>query len=133
WKGLFGFLTEGKTRLHAWSASLAVLPSLCPDFEDALSELSATTKNDNSIEMAQCIVALLKRLPLAENEQFDFIAKFLDSASLHLQVQVLNQLRGVVTESFIKLLANNLLIQNHSHTKDSPVETYQNLEIGRAH
>ena len=127
WEGLLSFLTQGKTGLHAWSTSLAVLPSLCPDFELALEELATTTRSDDSVEMARCLVSLLKRLPLAENEQFDFIAKLLDSAGLHLQVQVLNQLQGVVTESFIKLLANNLLIQNQSEAKDSPVETYQNL------
>jgi len=127
WKGLLGHLTEGKIGLHAWSTSLAVLPLLCSDFEEALEELAAMTPTTKTFEMARCIIALLKRLPLAENEQFDFIAKFLDSASLHLQVQVLNQLQGVVSASFIKLLANNLLIQNSSDSNDSPVETYQNL------
>ena len=127
WKGLISFLTEGKTGLHAWSTSLTVLPLLCPDFEEALEELATTTKATDSVEMAKCIISLLKKLPLAENEQFDLLAKFLDSASLHLQIQVLNQLQGSFTESFIKLLANNLLIQNTSEEKGNPVEIYQNL------
>ena len=127
WKGLLAYLTEGKTGLRAWPTSLAVLQHLCPDFEEALEELAETTKANNSVEIAQCIVALLKRLPMAESEQFEFIAKFLDSAGLYLQVQVLNHLQGVVSESFTKLLANNLLIQNQSEAIDRPVETYQNL------
>lgn len=127
WKGISGFMTEGKTGLRAWSTSLTVLSMICLDFEEALEELAATTDEIHSVELAKCIVSLLKTLPLAENEQFDFVAKFLENASLYLQVQVLSQLQGVVSESFIKLLANNLLIQNNSENKDSPVETYQNL------
>ena len=127
WKGLLGFLTEGKIGLHAWSTSLSVLPALCPDFEDALEELAATTQSSDAYDMAQCITALLKKLPLAENEQFDFAAKFLDNAGLHLQVQVLKQLQGVVSDSFIKLLANNLLIQTNPEIKDGQVETCQNM------
>lgn len=127
WKGLVEFLLEGNTGLNAWSTSLVVLTKLCPDFDDALDELAAMTKDADSVAMAECIVSLLKKLPLAENEQFDFIAKFLDSASLHLQVQVLNQLQGVVSDSFLKLLANNLLIQNKTEAADHPVETYQNM------
>jgi tetratricopeptide (TPR) repeat protein len=127
WKGLVSFMTEGKTMLHAWSASLSILSLLCPDFEKALDELAATTKESDSADMAKCMVALLKNLPMVENEQFDFLADILDGASLHLQVQVLNHLQGVVSSSFIKLLANNLLIQNNIEIVDRPVETYQNL------
>lgn len=127
WKGLTQFLTQGKTGLHAWSTSLTILPSLCPDFDLALEELATTTDANHSADLAKCIISLLKNLPLAENEQFDFLAKFLDNASLHLQVQVLSQLQGVVSENFIKLLANNLLIQKTPEAVDRPVETYHNL------
>ena len=127
WKGLSQFLIEGKTGLHAWSTSLTILPMLCQDTDDALEELAASTQTPDSVALAECFIALVKKLPFEENEQFDFITKFLDSASLQLQVQVLNQLQGIVSESFIKLLANNLLIQSNFTTEDNQVETYQNL------
>ncbi|MFA5611661.1 MAG: tetratricopeptide repeat protein [Anaerolineaceae bacterium] len=129
WKGLSQFLTEGKTRLSAWSASLTVLPLLCPDFEAALEELTSTSSNANSTDLAKCLVTLLKNLPLAENEQFDLSVRFLSGADLNLKVAVLKQLHGVASASFTKLLANSLLVQNDSRTTDSHIETYQNLSV----
>lgn len=129
WKNLGQYLTEEKTRLPAWSASLTILPLLCPDFEAALEELAATSSDADPTDLAKCLVAVFKKLPLAENEQFDLLVRILASANLSLKAVVLKQLKGKVSASFTKLLAHSLLVQNESQPTLNHIETYQHLAI----
>jgi tetratricopeptide (TPR) repeat protein len=142
WKGLFSFLTEGKTKLQAWKSSLSILPDLSPDFEAALDELIHTCPTEHKDALSELIVSLMQSFPLTETQQYEFLSKLLENADLEFQVKILDQLQGVVEPSFVKLLANSFLINQNERLEDaakiSPkssaqlqkeIEKYQNLAM----
>lgn len=125
WAGIVDFLQEGKTKLSGWANTINLLTVLVPDFYTFLQELTKYYADKDAKELAVTLLSVLKKIPMAENEQFDRLVKLLDSTSLKFKVALLNELASMVDDSFIKLLASNLLLQDLDN--DSSIEAYQNL------
>lgn len=125
WAGIAGFLQEGKTKLSGWANVISILPVLVPDFNLFLQELTKSYADKEPRELAETLLSVLKKIPMAENEQFDRLVKLLEHTSLKFKVVLLSELASLVDESFIKLLASNLLLQDLDN--DGSIEAYQNL------
>ena len=125
WAGIADFLNEGKTKISTWSNPISLLPVMVPDFNGLLQELIVTDEVKNPDELAEGLILILKKLPLAENELFDRLVKLLEFADLRLKVAGVNALTSLVDESFLKLLASNLLLQDLDN--DGSIEAYQNM------
>ena len=125
WAGIADFLQDGKTKLSGWANAISLLPVLVPDFNAFLHELTQSFADKESKELAETLLSVMKKLPMAENEQFDRLVKVLEFASLKFKVAVLSEFSTMVDESFIKLLASNLLLQDLEN--DGSIEAWQNL------
>ena len=125
WAGVADFLQEGKINLSGWANVISILPVLVPDFNLFLQELTKSYADKDPKELAETLLSVLKKIPMAENEQFDRLVKLLEHTSLKFKVAVLTELPSLVDESFIKLLASNLLLQDLDN--DGSIEAWQNL------
>ena len=90
WTGIADYLSEGKTKISTWANPISLLPVIVPDFNAFLQELTISFADKEPKELAVTILSVLKKLPMAENEQFDRLIKLLEHTDLKFKVAAIN-------------------------------------------